>query len=153
MRDAVRVFKYEKKVVLARTLGRLLTETAAGLRLQAEVIIPVPLHPSRLRERGFNQSLLLADRLARQADVPLQYTNLVRVRQTPAQTELRRAARAKNLRRAFAVSRPDDVAGRRILLVDDVYTTGTTVNECAKALRKAGAADVTVLTLARAIPQ
>lgn len=116
-----------------------------------DLLMPVPLHPSRLREREFNQSLLLADRLNRRLRLPLSYDNLIRVRPTQPQTELNRAARLKNLRRSFVVQRPEEVTGRRILLVDDVLTTGTTVNECAKALRKAGASDVYVGTLARTV--
>jgi ComF family protein len=104
-----------------------------------------------LRAREYNQSLLLADQLNRDLRMPLIYDNLVRLRATPPQTELSRIARIKNLRRCFAVRRPEDVAGKRVLLVDDVMTTGTTVNECAKTLRKAGADDVYVVTLARTV--
>jgi len=114
-------------------------------------LMPVPLHSSRLREREFNQSLLLADRLNRRLGLPLSYGNLIRRRPTQSQTELTRSARLKNLRRAFFLLCPEEVSGKRILLVDDVFTTGTTVNECAKALRKASAADVYVCTLARTI--
>lgn len=148
LREAIHLFKYHKKVSLAGPLGDLMTE-AFPQHPAMDLLIPVPLHASRLREREFNQSLLLADRLNRQLRLPLSYDNLVRVRPTQPQTELSRAARLKNLRRVFVVRRPDEVAGKRILLVDDVLTTGTTVNECAKALRRAGAADVYVRTLAR----
>jgi ComF family protein len=119
--------------------------------LQYDAVIPVPLYPTKLRDREYNQSLLLADRLSRHTRIPLSYDNLVRTRETPPQTELSRAVRLKNLRRAFTVRRPADMAGKRVLLIDDVFTTGTTVNECAKALRKAGALDVYVCTLARTI--
>jgi ComF family protein len=147
LQDAIRLFKYHGKVALADALGDLMW---AALRQPPDVdlIMPVPLHPSRLREREFNQSLLLADRLNRRLRLPLSHTNLVRLRRTEPQTELSRAERLKNLRKAFAVLRPGEVADKRVLLVDDVMTTGTTVNECAKALRKAGAADVYVGTLA-----
>jgi ComF family protein len=116
-----------------------------------DLLMPVPLHPVRLRQREYNQSLLLADRLNQRLGLPVSYRNLVRSRHTPAQTELSRSARVKNLRRAFTVLHPEAVAGKRILLVDDVLTTGTTVNECAKALRRAGSSDVYVCTLARTI--
>ena len=147
LQDAIRLFKYHGKVALADALGDLML---AALRQPPDVdlIMPVPLHPSRLREREFNQSLLLADRLNRRLHLPLSHTNLVRLRRTEPQTEFSRAERLKNLRKAFAVLRPDEVTDKRVLLVDDVMTTGTTVNECAKALRKAGAADVYVGTLA-----
>jgi ComF family protein len=150
LQDAIRLFKYRGKVTLAAALGDLMN-AAIREAPAVDLVMPVPLHPSRLREREFNQSLLLADRLSRRHGLPLSYDNLVRVRRTASQTDLSRAARLKNLRRAFAVARPEEVGGKRILLVDDVMTTGTTVNECAKALRKAGAADVTVCTLARTI--
>jgi ComF family protein len=115
---------------------------------EVDVLMPVPLHPDKLREREFNQSLLLADRLGRLLQRPVSCRDLVRTRQTVPQTELRRAGRLKNLRRAFLVPVPQRVASKRILLIDDVLTTGTTVNECAKALRRAGSADVYVATLA-----
>jgi len=150
LQKAIQLFKYQGKVRLASALGDLMT-AAMGSLPEADVLMPVPLHPSRLREREFNQSLLLADAVNRRLRLPLSYTNLVRLRETPPQTNLSRAARRKNLRQAFTVLRPGEVAERRILLVDDVFTTGTTVNECAKALRKAGAADVYVWTLARTV--
>lgn len=150
LQEAVRLFKYRKKVVLADALGALMNRLPLDV-IQADVIIPVPLHPNRLRGREYNQSLLLADRMSQARNIPLSYDNLVRTRETAPQTELSRAVRLKNLRRAFAVRRPADITGQRILLIDDVFTTGTTVNECAKALRKAGAADVYVCTLARTI--
>lgn len=150
LQDAIRLFKYHKKVVLADALGDLMQHIFPSLP-EIDLLMPVPLHPIRLKEREYNQSLLLADRLNYRLGLPCSYDNLVRLRQTPPQTELSRAARLKNLRRAFAVRRPDEVNGKRILLIDDVFTTGTTVNECAKALRKAGAADVYVATLARTL--
>lgn len=150
LQDAIRLFKYHKKVILADALGDLMQPILQRLP-EVDLLIPVPLHHSRLKEREYNQSLLLADRLNRRLRAPCSYDNLVRLRQTPSQTELSRAARIKNLRRAFSVQRPGEVNGKRILLIDDVFTTGTTVNECAKALRKAGAADVYVATLARTI--
>lgn len=150
LREAIRLFKYRKKVALAGALGELLSRGCPDFP-EADLLIPVPLHPARLREREFNQSLLLADRLNRRLRLRLSYDNLVRLRPTQAQTDLPRAARLKNLRRAFALLRPGEVEGRRVILVDDVMTTGTTVNECAKALRKAGAAAVYVGTLARTV--
>lgn len=150
LQEAVRLFKYHKKVALADALGALINRAPIDA-IQADVIIPVPLHPTRLRNREYNQSLLLADRLSRARNIPLSYDNLVRTRETAPQTELSRAVRLTNLRRAFAVRRPQDISGKRVLVVDDVFTTGTTVNECAKTLRKAGASEVYVCTLARTV--
>ncbi len=150
LQDAIGLFKYHRKVSLAAALGDLLCEGLAELA-SPDAIIPVPLHERRLREREYNQALLLADYIARRLRVPVSYDNLIRTRETAAQTELSRAERLKNLRRAFTVERPDEVAGKRLLVVDDVFTTGTTANECAKALRKAGSAEVEVVTLARTV--
>jgi ComF family protein len=150
LQEAIQLFKYHGKVALADFLGALAGDRVLTLP-PADVVMPVPLHASRLRLRGFNQALLLADRMNRRLRLPVSYDNLVRVRLTQPQTELSRKARMKNLRRAFAVQRPDEIEGQRVLLVDDVITTGTTVNECAKALRKAGAAEVYVCALARTV--
>jgi ComF family protein len=119
--------------------------------IDVDVIIPVPLHPARLRAREFNQSLLLADQLNRHLARPVSATNLVRIAATDPQTTLTRQARLRNLRKAFEIRRPQDLAEKRILLVDDVFTTGTTLNECAKTLLKAGAGPVFALTLARTV--
>jgi len=97
-----------------------------------DLILAVPLHRARLRQREFNQSLLLAHRLCRELSVPLSIDALERIRWTRPQVELDGEERRKNVRKAFTVKRPNQVAGRRILLIDDVYTTGATVNECAK---------------------
>jgi len=118
-------------------------------QLEVDLILPVPLHPSRLRAREFNQSLLLADRLGKYLMRPISTTALVRTVVTEPQTSLTRQERLRNLRRAFKVRDAEPFDGRRVLLIDDVFTTGTTLNECAKILRSAGAASVSALTLAR----
>ena len=150
LQDAICLFKYRGKVSLAKSLGQLML-AALPVAVEIDLVIPVPLHPSRLREREFNQSLLLADQVAKHLGRPLSFTNLVRTAPSEPQSTLSRKERMKNLRRAFAVRRPESIAGKRILLIDDVFTTGTTVNECAKVLRKSGADAVLVLTLARTI--
>jgi ComF family protein len=150
LQHAIRLFKYQGKVSLAAPLASLMIAGLPPLD-SIDVIMPVPLHIGRLRQREFNQSLLLADHIGRRLDIPVAYTNLTRTASTPAQTTLSRKSRLKNLSRVFAVRRPDEVVNRRILLIDDVFTTGTTVNECAKALRRAGSADVFALTLSRTV--
>ncbi len=150
LQHAIRFFKYQGKVSLAAPLAALMIARLPPLN-SVDVIIPVPLHIQRLREREFNQSLLLADHIGRSLDMPVAYTNLVRTAPTPAQTTLSRKDRQKNLRRAFAVRHPDAIVNKRILLIDDVFTTGTTVNECAKTLRRAGSADVFAITLSRTV--
>jgi ComF family protein len=116
---------------------------------QIDTILPVPLHRSRERERGFNQAYILAKVLSRRYGVPILKGVLGRIRPTPPQTGKRRE-RMRNVRGAFQVHYPERIRGQSILLIDDVYTTGATVNECAKVLMKAGARAVWVYTLARA---
>jgi len=150
---AVAALLRRHKYGLDQSLGRALAEyldAAPPIDAGAhDVVIPVPLHRSRLRWRGFNQAALLGAALARRLDCPLDVATLARLRSMPPQTARDRTQRARNVRNAFAVRRPARVAGRRILLVDDVMTTGATADEYARVLHAAGARRVDVLTLAR----
>jgi ComF family protein len=152
LRQVVQKFKYGRKVSLGKPLGRLL---AHGCRefvaaCKPDVIVPVPLHRARLRWRGFNQSVLLGREVSRVSRIPIELFLLTRDRETLPQTQLSEDERRKNVRGAFSV-RPDAAtAGSTVLLVDDVYTSGATVNECSRVLKRAGARTVYVLTLARA---
>ncbi len=150
LREAVHQFKYRPCHALGKPLGAWMS---GNLRVLTSIdsIMPVPLHRSRLRRRGFNQALLLAYPLSRDNDMPLCFDNLWRVRPTRPQVELSGEDRIKNVAGAFALRRPLEVAGASVLLVDDVFTTGATLNECANVLKIAGAASVTALTLARAL--
>ncbi|MDH4187835.1 MAG: ComF family protein [Nitrospira sp.] len=150
LKDAICAFKYRGTYTLAAPLGRLMI-SALPADIAVDMIVPVPLHPTRLREREFNQSLLLADQLGRHLACPVSATSLSRIAKTDPQTTLPRQARLQNLRKAFAVRRPQDLTGKRILLVDDVFTTGTTLHECAKTLQRAGSGPIFALTLARTI--
>jgi ComF family protein len=116
-----------------------------------DVIMPVPLHVGRLRERGFNQSLLLARVIARKFPVEIDFMTLRRAVGTAPQTGLRKEDRAANVRGAFELGDRARVKGKKVLIIDDVYTTGSTVRECARILLKGGARSVGVLTLARAL--
>ena len=153
LRRAVHKFKYGRKVALGKPLGRLM---ARGCRdflrdCDADLFLPVPLHPNRLRWRGFNQALLLARQVGRAYGVPADPFTLRRITETPPQTQLDEEQRRRNVRGAFALAPDRQVEGKKILLVDDIYTSGATVNECSRTLRRAGAAEVCVLTLARAV--
>jgi ComF family protein len=152
IRELIHGFKYNRRAQLCRPLGLL---TACELRpfvaaAAADLVIPVPLHIKRLRQRGFNQAVLLGEILAREWRVPLSRRNLRRLRWTEPQINLAAAQRATNVRGAFAVTDPAVLRGKRIILVDDVYTTGSPVAECAKVLFKADAEAVIVVTVARA---
>ncbi len=116
-----------------------------------DVVIPVPLHLARLRWRGFNQAALIGVAVARRLQRPLEADTLIRVRATSSQTAKNRRERYRNVRDAFAVKRPENVINRRVLLIDDVMTTGATVDECARALLGAGARRADVLALARVL--
>ena len=131
LREAIALLKYRGKYGMAPSLCRLLL-AALPASLDVDVVMPVPLHPARLRGREYNQSLLLAQAVSRQLEKPLSYSNLVRVIDTAAQTTLPRSARLSNLRQAFRLRTPRTVQGQRVLVVDDVFTTGTTLHECAK---------------------
>jgi ComF family protein len=150
LRDAICALKYRNVYGLAAALSALMIR-ALPPNLDADVIVPVPLHGSRLRAREFNQSLLIADRVGRYLMRPVSTTDLLRATATQPQTALSRSQRLRNLRRAFHVRNAVPFAGRHVLLIDDVFTTGTTMNECAKALRAAGAQSISALTLARTI--
>lgn len=149
LKEAICQFKYHGKIGLTRPLASLLIEALGDSLPNIDCIVPVPLHPNRLREREYNQSLLLADQLGRHWNIPVRPELLVRIRPSVLQATLKRRARLKNLRRTFGVTQASKVAGKSVLVVDDVFTTGTTVNECAKVLRKAGTGNVYVGTLAR----
>lgn len=115
-----------------------------------DFIVPVPLHIRRLRQRGFNQALLLARKLFPEEKDKIQYNILLRRMDTPTQTGLSGKERRANLKNAFIVKRTSEIIGKNILILDDVFTTGATVNECAKALKTAGCKRVEILTICRA---
>lgn len=116
-----------------------------------DVVIPVPLHLKRLRERGFNQAILLARELFLERSTIIQPDILQRVKNTASQTFLNRKERKKNLRKAFVVRRKESVRGKRVCLVDDVFTTGATIEECSKILMKSGASEVVALVFSRVV--
>jgi len=150
---AVTRFKYGRRPDLARPLGDLLwraVEPHAG-RHAGCVVVPVPLHPARLAERGFNQSALLARAVSSRLGAPLLALALARTRDTPRQAALDRDARLANLAGALRVRQPAPVRGRAVLLVDDVRTTGATSHACERALLEAGARSVSSAVLARAL--
>jgi ComF family protein len=145
-------FKYNRQLHLRHPIGRWLLEAMHDPRLQGrkfDLIIPVPLHSARLRERGFNQAHFLARILSEEIDAPLSAA-LQRVRYTRTQTAFDRTERMENLRDAFRLRKKVSVRDLQVLLVDDILTTGSTLNECARVLREAGARSVHAVTVARA---
>lgn len=149
MRDLIHALKYADRHDARRLFGRWLVEAGAEILADADLIVPVPLTRWRLIRRQFNQAALLASEVAALSGVPADVGVLVKTRTTPAQVGLSRAERRSNVAGAFRVraARRDAVAGRRVVLIDDVITTGATVGACARMLRGAGAARVDVLAL------
>jgi ComF family protein len=147
---AIRRYKYDRDASLAPALARLLIDNLQQIPAP-DLIVAVPLHRQRLQWRGFNQALLLAKRLGKHLRARVDLSLLQRTRATQPQVELGDDQRRANVRGAFRLSDPAAVRDRSILLMDDVMTTGATVDECSRVLLRAGAASVEVLTLARAV--
>jgi ComF family protein len=147
----IRRLKYGSRPDLAGALAEVVRRAVRATGLDVDVIVPVPLHRARRIERGYNQSALLASRIAREVGARVAYRALRRSTRTGPQVGLDRAARLANVRAAFVVRAPAEIDGRRILLVDDVCTTGATLAACAEALRAAGAREVVAIVVARAL--
>ncbi|MEN6464922.1 MAG: ComF family protein, partial [Syntrophaceae bacterium] len=149
--EIVHRFKYGRKLAAGRLLGSMMADRAEGLFKirEYDVLVPVPLHKERLRHRGFNQSLLLAREISGRFDLPVDFESLRRVRDTGPQASLGGNERRDNVRGAFEAAL--SVKGKKVLLIDDVLTTGSTVGECARALVGRGALEVAVYTAARAV--
>jgi ComF family protein len=145
----IRLHKYGLDQSAGRALAEYLDDELPISSADYDLIVPVPLHWRRLWWRGFNQAAMLAEEVARRLELPLDAISFARWRATSSQTARHHDDRARNVRRAFVVIHPDRIRGQRILLIDDVMTTGATVNECARSLLASGAASVDVFTLAR----
>jgi ComF family protein len=146
----VKRLKFNDELHLARLLGGLMADSLAGPdTVLPDVIVPVPLHVQRLRERGFNQALELARPIAERLALPLDWRHVIRTRATDPQSDLPAKLRSRNVKGAFAVA--PGFAARRIAIVDDVMTTGHTVNELALTLRRKGATNISVWVCARAV--
>jgi ComF family protein len=157
LRDLLHIFKYQQVRSAARPLCRCLHQALNGTGITGPLLlIPVPLAAAKKRARGFNQAEDIAEGLARlwpDGSIQLDTKSLARTRGTVSQTGLTRRQRQANLRGAFTVTRPEGIRGRRILLVDDIMTTGATAGECSRVLLRAGASEVFVATVARATRQ
>lgn len=152
-RDLILGFKHGDQTHAARAFTPWLKAAGKDMLGVADCIVPVPLHRLRLIKRRYNQAAIMAQYLSKETGVPVLVDGLKRVRSTPPQGHMDTKARYRNVRKAFVVNpkRLNTLAGKTVILMDDVYTTGATVNECTKALKKAGVAAVHVLTLARVV--
>ena len=148
VRTAVHRLKYGNLRAAAPQLGRIMGEHLLSLKMPGQLVVPVPMHPGRLRQRGYNQSDLLAKEVARTAGIPLAKRLLTRTQNTPPQVKSQgREQRRANVDGSFRAE--SDLSGITLILVDDVATTGSTLSACAAALKAAGAASVHALTLAQ----
>ena len=153
MKKVIHLLKYNKKTGIMRTLEKIIRSYLNCLNSSfpcLDLVVPIPLHRKKLRERGFNQAELIAKVVAKHLQVRLTKGNLKRTKATISQTSLDRKERKRNLREAFTVKNRDEFQAKNVLLVDDVYTTGTTIKEAAKVLKQARVKDVYVFALARA---
>ncbi len=148
LRKAIHLLKFKGVKRLALPIAALLSELPIP---DADALVPVPLHSKKMREREFNQTALIGRHLSRQSGIPLLLDILKKDKATLPQTDVTGKERLKNVKNTFTAGNP--VTGLRLILVDDVITTGATVYECARVLKKAGAARVTVVALARSMPK
>lgn len=153
LRKAIHLLKYDFRQPIADPLANLMVRCFPNTHLSGcvDVAVPVPIHRSRMLERGFNQAEELARGFCKKVSLPLETRSLRKHRETRHQVDLPHAERAVNVQGAFAVANPGPIAGKRVLLIDDVFTTGSTLSESAKTLKSAGAAEVYAYTLARSL--
>lgn len=153
LKDAILLFKYRRYRTLGKNMARFVAEALKkedGLWSGVDIIVPVPLHRRRLRDRGFNQAEVIAKEISRLKRIPLEKKALKKVRNIPAQTSLEHQERMKNVRDVFEPRREERIRDKVVLLVDDVYTTGSTLRESAAALKRGGAKEVRAVTVAQA---
>lgn len=152
IKELLHQYKYNKKIGIADDLFTLVEDFSERVwHTRMNAVIHVPLHKDNLRDRGFDQSFVLAKKISSHFRLPSIADNVVRIKKTVSQVGLSKPKRIENTQGAFMVKRPAELKGKNILLIDDVMTTGATVNECAKVLKKAGVQSISVLTVARTI--
>lgn len=149
-KELVLDFKFNDGTAAAEPLAKMLLSAGRDIWKESpDLLVPVPIHRCRLLKRRYNQSALLVKYLAELTGIPADYDSLIRHENTVPQVSLSRQARCKNLKKAFSVKYPERIAGRNIVLIDDVETTGSTLSECARVLKKSGAGKIYAVTLAR----
>ena len=151
-KDLILALKFMDKTENAKTLAKWLCMAGYDIwKEEVDILVPVPLHYKRLIKRRYNQSALLAKELSKLTGIKVDYTSLIKHKATKPQVQFSGHERVKNVRGAFSVKHPENIKGQRVVLIDDVMTTGSTLKECALALKKAGAKSVDTLTIARVI--
>jgi len=154
LKKCIHLFKYYGEKKLAKPLGKHMIDYLVKndeFKKKIDLIIPIPLHKNDLKKRGFNQSILLGRIIGNYFSIPVEEKVLIKKKLTPFQVNLSKKEREKNILKVFSVEKPEEIKGKNILILDDVFTTGSTVEECAKELMKARANNIFVLTLARTV--
>jgi len=154
LKKCIHLFKYYGEKKLAKPLGKLMVDSLVKndeFKKKIDLIIPVPLHGNDLKKRGFNQSVLLGKVVGDYLSIPVGESVLIKKKITPFQVNLSKKERKKNILRVFSVEKPEEIKGKNILILDDVFTTGATIEECAKELMKSRTKNIFVLTLARTV--
>lgn len=152
IKDAIYKYKYKNNAYMYKLFGRLLMNYLNDFKLNdIDVIVPVPLHRSKLRTRGFNQAALISKYISRNLNINIENNNLIRQKKTLIQNKLNKYERIENIKDAFKVKCSEKFKDKKILLIDDIYTTGATVNECSRILLRSGAEEVNILTIANVI--
>lgn len=151
VREAFIKYKFQNKAYLYKTFSKIVlkNEKICGFLKKYDIIIPVPVHKERKNKRGYNQTELIAKEISRKLNIELQKNVLIKIVNSKPQSELSKTERKYNIKDAFKVQNLQKIKGKNILIFDDIYTTGSTVNECAKLLKKAGANKIGVLTIAK----
>ena len=150
VRDKIIDYKFNEKAYLYKTFTKIILKNKKvyGFLKKYDIIINVPMHIRRKFERGYNQTELIAREIAKNIDIQFERNNLIKVKNTVKQSTLNKAERVNNIKGAFEIRNNNKIKNKRVVLFDDIYTTGSTVNECSKILKQAGALEIAVLTLA-----
>lgn len=151
IREKILQYKFNDKAYIKNTFAKIILKNkkVCGLLKKYDIIIPVPIHKSRKAQRGYNQTQLIASKLAEYINIELCNNVLVKNKNTIAQSKLNKQKRIENIKGAFDILNLEKVQGKNVLLFDDIYTTGSTANECSRVLKKAGAKTVGILTIAK----
>ncbi len=150
IRNKIIDYKFNEKAYLSKTFQKMITKNEKIYRFlkKYDIILYVPMFKKRKEERGYNQTELIAIELAKTLGIKIEKNNLIKVKDTKKQSTLTKLERADNVKNVFAIQKPDRIINKNIIIVDDIYTTGSTLNECSKTLKKSGAAEIAIITIA-----
>jgi len=150
IREKIIDYKFNEKSYMYKTFAKIVLNNEKIYRFlkKYDIMLCVPMHRKKKRQRGYNQAELITKEIAKKLDIKMQYGNLIKIKDTKKQSSLNKSERKENIKGAFEIKNAELVNNKKIILFDDIYTTGNTVNECSKILKKAGAKEIVILTLA-----